>query len=257
MDGLYYATISRNLAEGTGSFWQLHFTATSYPIFYEHPPLAMGLQSIFFKIFGDSVYVERFYSLLTFIITGLIIHLIWQNISNKKIKNLSWIPLLFWIIIPLNSWACSNNMLENTMNIFVCLSILFALQSLNYKKITNIFFAGLSLSLAFLSKGFVGLFPLSFYFWYFIVFKKINLNEMISRSIILFLFTILPFLLLYFFYPPAIDSLENYINKQVFGSIKDISTVENRFFILKKLFLELMPAIILCLIIIYFSMMKN
>ena len=74
MDGLYYATISRNLAEGTGSFWQLHFTATSYPIFYEHPPLAMGLQSIFFKIFGDSVYVERFYSLLTFIITGLIIH---------------------------------------------------------------------------------------------------------------------------------------------------------------------------------------
>lgn len=257
MDGLYYATISRNLSEGIGSFWQLHFTATSYPIFYEHPPLAMGLQSIFFKIFGDSVYVERFYSLLTFIITGIIIHLIWQNISNKKIKNLSWIPLLFWIMIPLNSWACSNNMLENTMNIFVCLSILFALQSLNYKKLTNIFFAGLCLSLAFLSKGFVGLFPLSFFFWYFIVFKKINLNEMISRSIILFLFTILPFFLLYFFYPPAIDSLENYINKQVFGSIKNISTVENRFFILKKLFLELMPAIILCLIIIYYSIKRN
>lgn len=263
MDGLYYATISRNLAGGLGSFWQLHFTDISYPIFYEHPPLGMGLQSIFFYIFGDSIYVERFFSFFTFIVTGIIIHLIWGEINRKELKYLSWIPLLFWIIIPLNSWACSNNMLENTMNIFVSLSVLFSLKSLKGSKTKNILLAGICLSLAFLSKGFVGLFPLSIFLWYFIALQEMKMKDMISRSVQLFLFTTIPFILLYFFYPSAIDSIGNYIHKQVFGSIQNIPTlekytpVESRFFIIKKLILELLPALVLCLIIFYFSVKKN
>ena len=257
MDGLFYATISRNLADGLGSFWYLHFTDFAYPIFYEHPPLAMGLQSIFFYFFGDNIYVERFYSFFTFIFTGVIIHLIWREINRKELKYLSWIPLLFWITIPLNSWACSNNILENTMNIFVSLSVLFSLKSLRNSKSGNILFAGICLSLAFLSKGFVGLFPLSIFFWHFIVFKETKMKEMFSRSAQLFLFTITPFILFYLFYPTAIDSIGNYIHKQVFGSIQNISTVESRFFIIDKLMLELLPALVLCLIIFYFSVKRK
>ena len=52
MDGLYYAAISRNLADGLGTFWYLHHTDFSHPIFHEHPPLAIGIQSIFFYLFG-------------------------------------------------------------------------------------------------------------------------------------------------------------------------------------------------------------
>ena len=209
MDGLYYATISRNLSDGLGSFWYLHFTDISYPIFFEHPPLAIGLQSIFFQFFGDSIYIERFYSFFTFMLTAYIIHLIWGEINRKELKYLSWIPLLFWIIIPLNSWACSNNMLENTMNIFVSLSVLFSFKSLKRSKLKNILLAGICLSLAFLSKGFVGLFPLSIFFWHFIVFKEMKIKEMFSRSVQLFLFTISLFILLYIFYPTAIDSIGN------------------------------------------------
>ena len=40
MDGTMYASISRNLAQGLGSFWKLYFSATLYPEFHEHPPLA-------------------------------------------------------------------------------------------------------------------------------------------------------------------------------------------------------------------------
>ena len=47
--------------------------------------------------------------------------LIWKEINKQEIMYLSWVPLLYWIIVPLNSWACANNILENTMNIFVCL----------------------------------------------------------------------------------------------------------------------------------------
>ena len=257
MDGLYYATISRNLAAGLGSFWFLHFTDFAFPIFHEHPPLAIGLQSIFFYIFGDNIFVERFYSFFTFIVTAFIIHLIWGEISRKELKYLSWIPLCFWIIIPLNSWACSNNMLENTMNIFVSLSILFSLRSLKVSKTKNIFLSGIFLSLAFLSKGFTGLFPLSIFFWHFIVFKEMKIKEMVSRSTQLSFFTITPFILLYLIYPSAIDSIGNYINKQVFGSIQNISTVEGRTFIIKKLMLELLPALALCLIILCFSIKQK
>jgi len=262
MDGLYYAAIANNLANGLGSFWYLHLAEFEHLIFHEHPPLAIGLQSVFFYLFGDSIYIERLYSFFTFIFTGIIIHLIWEEINRKELTYLSWIPLLLWISIPLNSWACSNNMLENTMNIFVSLSVLLSLKSLKSSKLKNIFLAGICLSLAFLSKGFVGLFPLSIFFWHFIVFKETTIKEMSYRSAQLFLFTITPFILLYLFSPIAIDSIGHYIYKQVYGSIQNISSlsqytpVDSRFFIIRKLVLELLPALILCLIILYFSI-KN
>ena len=58
IDGLYYATIARNLSEGIGSLWFLHFTETSFNIFHEHPPLAIG-QVVF--ILWNSI-CERIYS---------------------------------------------------------------------------------------------------------------------------------------------------------------------------------------------------
>ena len=253
MDGLYYAAISRNLADGLGTFWYLHHTDFSHPIFHEHPPLAIGMQSIFFYLFGDSIYIERIYSLLTFFVTGFIIHLIWKAVNKKELYSLSWMPLFFWIIIPLNSWACSNNILENTMNIFVSSSVLFSLKSLKSNKLKNIFLAGILLSLAFLSKGFVGLFPLSIFFCYFIVFKDMRIKEMLIRTSYLLLCTISPFILLYFLYPTAIDSIQQYINQQVLKSINHIQTVDSRFYIIRRLILDLAPGLSTCLIILYFS----
>ena len=72
MDGLFYAAISHNLAQGMGSFWDLFLTHTLFPHFQGHPPLAFGIQSLFFKYLGSSIYIERIYSLTTFIITGFI-----------------------------------------------------------------------------------------------------------------------------------------------------------------------------------------
>ncbi|MDR1182885.1 MAG: hypothetical protein LBL13_13005, partial [Bacteroidales bacterium] len=44
MDGLIYSTIAKNMANGLCSFWEPHFTTTCHANFYEHPPLAFGLQ---------------------------------------------------------------------------------------------------------------------------------------------------------------------------------------------------------------------
>lgn len=129
LDGVYYATIAKNLSNGLGSFWFLPSIASS-DVFHGHPPLAMGLQSIFFSIFGDSIYIERAYSLFTFLITGFFIHLIWKEVMGGKYSSYSWVVLFFLAIIPLNGWACSNNLLENTMNIFVAFSVFFLIKNI-------------------------------------------------------------------------------------------------------------------------------
>ncbi len=257
MDGLLYAAISKNLALGDGSFWNLHLSEYLYNSFHEHPPLAFGLQSIGFRVFGDSMYVERFYSLFTFIVTGYIMIRIWAKTTNDLVKNLSWMPLFIWIAIPLVSWGASNNMLENTMMIFTTLSVCLLIEG--RKKVSTLYYfiAGLALFFAFLSKGFVGLFPLSFLFWLWVFDRRYSFWQMTRSSLIVLSGLMMPFVFLYLLYPEAISSMETYVQGQVVGSIKNIETVNSRFFIIKKMLLELLPAIILVSAIVVLYVKKN
>lgn len=52
LDGLIYSSIARNLSESVGSLWKPYYTDTSFPVFYEHPPFGLYVQSLFFRIFG-------------------------------------------------------------------------------------------------------------------------------------------------------------------------------------------------------------
>ncbi len=255
-DGLLYALISNNLANGIGDFWNLHATSTFYTHFNEHPPLAFWIQSLFFKLFGNSILVERLYSVSTFFITGIIIIKIWQSIAQPFLKSLAWIPLIFWISIPLITWSASNNMLENTMMIFVSLSILFALRSLDYNRILNISFAGLMLFLGLLSKGIVALFPLSIFLWIYIFTHKLNFKRFVINTLILLATTLLPLMIILFVFPQSNDSLYTYFRNQVIGSINNIQTVDNRFYIIIRLLKELIPIFIL-VIIVFVSVRKN
>lgn len=173
-DGVDNATISRNMAKGLGQFWRPHHTATLAPEFYDHPPLMFGMQSLWFRLLGDSIYVERFYSLTTFILVGILMVLIWREMTND-IKT-GWLPLLFWFAVPKVSWACANNMLENTMSVFVTAAALFYLKSLKANRIFFVGLCGLSLALGFLSKGIFALFVWSFplFIW---VFNREKVNN--------------------------------------------------------------------------------
>ena len=97
MDGLMYASVARNLAEGDGSFWMLRFSDTHLSAFHEHPPLVMGLQSLFFRLFGDSILVEKLYSMVTYLISGGILFLIWQQVTLSKFSAVAWLPFLFCV----------------------------------------------------------------------------------------------------------------------------------------------------------------
>ena len=240
MDGVLYATISRNLAENLGSFWDLHLTDTLAPHFHGHPPFAFVLQSLFFRLLGDNLITERLYSLLTLLITAFIIRGIWKQLVDEQYKKMSWLPLLLWVSVPIVTWAAPNNILENTMMVFTSLSVYYTLKSEIKNRFLYLFLAGFSLSLAFLTKGFVGLFPIAILFWM-LIFKKTNVPRFFSGLTILISATILPFFFMYLFIPEGIDSIIAYINKQVVGSISNTVTVENRWFILTKLLNELLP----------------
>lgn len=254
LDGVTYAAIAKNMANGFGEFWTPYYTDSLFPKFHEHPPLALGLQAIFYKIFGDSIFVERLYSLATYLITGRIIVLIWKRISGSF--QFGWLPLLLWFLVTDVVWGCSNNMLENTMMIFTTLSFLWILKS-EKKGLLWIVFAGVSLFLALLCKGFTSLYIWSVPFFMWVFFRKESFGKMFFHSSVLVAFTLIPLAILLLISEPALDTLTKYINNQVVGGITKVQTVNSRFTIVLKFLLTSLPSILLTGIIILIGKKKR
>ena len=130
LDAMLYTCVSHNLSNGIGTFWFPQYSPSlfsGYPFFLEHPPLVFGIQALFFRLLGDSMYVERLYVFLTMCITAFLIGRLWKDIykDEEGLNGISWLPVLFWIAIPTWFWSYSNNMMENTMTIFdLCAVIL-------------------------------------------------------------------------------------------------------------------------------------
>jgi len=256
-DGVIYANVSMNLAEGWGSFWNLHLTKTFIPDFYEHPPLTFAMQSLLFKLFGNGLYTEGIYSLLTAVITAYIIILLWKQSTEKKYHSFAWLPILLWIIIPLTSWAVRNNMLENTVMVFTSLSAFFTLKSLQKSRFLYLFLSGFMLFCAFLTKGFVGLFPLSFLFFLWLTDKSISFKRFITGTLITTCGLCIPFVLLYFFSPEGMAAFEAYINNQVIRSLELIQTVNSRFNILWQFTQQIIPLAVFLILAYFLSKLKK
>ena len=250
MDGLIYAAISKNLANGIGTFWAPYFTQTFLPEFHEHPPLAFVLQSIFFEILGDAFNVEKLYSFFTAVAQAIIIILIWQAvIKEKENKNVTWLPVLLWITIPLCFWSYKNNMLENTMSVFTSASVLFQILAFNKERVKYgyVFLSGSFIFLGFLSKGFPSLFPLVFPVIHWLIIRKFSIYQY-TFGIIGLISTLLIFAGVLFLNPDAVNSLSIYLNTQVAQSLQGERVVGERYYIIKKLFLELIPTIAFSLV---------
>jgi len=254
-DGLTYAAISRNMSEGLGSFWNPHFTYGLLSGFHEHPPLALGLQSLCFKLFGDSIYIERIYSLFTFFLVGLIIVHLWKHFT-KSYKN-SWLPLLLWTTVSTVSWACTNNMLENTMTVFVSLSVLLLLKSKEKNGYLLLFLSGLALSFAFLSKGFTALFVWSMPLFAWLIYRDEGFLKMALRSLLVIAATALPIVSLYLFSEGAENHFNNYFKYQVIGSIQNVVTVNSRFAIVGEFLQASIIPLLVTLLLVARGFMKN
>ena len=246
MDGLIYASLSKNLANGVGSFWCPHFSDSSYQRFYEHPPLALGIQSLFYKLMSNSKHVPKIYSLIMFLVIGKTITLIWK----RQNKYFFLIPIFIWISIPLVRWSSYSNVLELTLTCFTTLAVLFYIKSKDQNKIVYIFLSGLFIFFGFLSKGFVSLFPLALPFLYWVFIQRNSFWFVLRDFILLLLFTAAPFFLLIYKYQPAKTFFTYYLKNQVMHSISNLVTVDSRLYIVKDILVELMLPIFFLLFIL-------
>jgi 4-amino-4-deoxy-L-arabinose transferase-like glycosyltransferase len=254
MDGLTYSSISRNLAEGFGSFWKPCYTETVYKTFYEHPPFGFLLQSFAFKIFGEALYVEAFYGFVIGLIIIGLIAAIWLAVRKNEVIAGVWWPIFLFVSLPMASWVLANNMLENTMAVFVLLAVLLAILSIRSAVIIKTpiygFLSGVSIFLAFLTKGPSGMFPMVIPFiWVFVfrdtTFKKalISTLSIVSGIIIGVLVIVLP-------NSDAIAFFEVYFTNQVFKSLAGRREMASpHFAILRRLFFESLVPLSFCIIV--------
>lgn len=251
-DGLTYASISENLVSAD-SFWDLHYTATLKPDFYEHPPLAFWLQYYFFQ----TGWKEEVYSLLTCLIACFLIARIYFLITAEK--TLNWLPVLFFVTAPVVFWSFSNNMLENTLTVFILFNLHLTLYI--FKKNVNAVwftFSGMITILCFLIKGPVGLVPLIFIPAYIYFFIPKSDWKKYYQTFYWYLAGFFISVLLLLSDQSAIDFFSRYFNEQVFDSVSGVrETANSRFYIVGKLFLEIAIMTGITLFLRFFGYKKN
>ena len=238
LDGVTYACISRNMACGLGSFWNPSYTQTIGHVFHSHPPLAFGLEALFFKVLGDHWWVEKLYSVLAFLFTGLLIALIWKRTTNNL--RWAWLPLLFWLVMPLATWCATNNMLENTMSVFVLLSVYLMIVGYQRNHKIWLFLSAVALLLAFLSKGFTGLFPLVFPILYCAFDQKRKWIQGPIDSLILLVSIAVFAGIMFLVCPGSFGYIKDYIRLQVIGGGLHEATASSRYYIVFALLQQLM-----------------
>jgi hypothetical protein len=111
LDGVTYAALAKNLADGKGSFNAPFYTPTLYTEFYEQPPLGLWLESLWFRLL-DSTGSEAVFSLLCGLLSILLIGKLWKK-AVPGFREHTWLVQLAWVLIPIVSWSYGNNMLEN------------------------------------------------------------------------------------------------------------------------------------------------
>jgi len=255
LDGLMYAGIAKNLALGQGDFWNLYFSEYLYSEFHEHPPLAFGLQSIWYVIFGDHLWVERLYSFCTFLLLTLLVVRFWKFIVGDY--KLSWLPVLFLSVIPLISWSSANNMLENTMSVFTFSSGFAYLVYVRKKKFYFLFFSAFLLICAFFCKGFTALFVLAFPFAMLLFKEGYKIRRFIFDSVAFILIVSTISCLLFVLVPESLLSIEKYFYQQVVKSINNVVTVNNRFYILYRLLTEMLIPLGIIILFLLWKRMKR
>ena len=244
MDGLWYANISKNLSANVGSYWDLYFTNTLFSHFREHPPLAIWLQSFLFRFLGNYFFLDRLYGLLVISISCILIVQIWKAVTQEAEKKISWLPLFFFFCFPTTIWAISNNILESTMMVFTLLSVLFLLYFFKNQKKIYLISAAFFLFLAFLSKGIVGLYILTMPIIYEVVNKKKAIKKGIYDTLTFFFFFCVFIAILFFTSQDSYTFFKEYFYKQIVTSLKSVVTVTTSFYIVYKLFTELIPSLL-------------
>ncbi len=253
-DGVTYSAISKNMANGYGSIWEPHYTKVLYPSFYEHPPLVFIVESLFFRLFGNGFYTERIFCLFVSLLSVFGIIKCWKLLAdNSEMKTYYWLPILFWLAVPIISWSYKNNLLENTMGVFSIYAVYFILKALKESKIIFMFLASILIIMAFLSKGVVGIFPLVTPLLFGMIFHQ-NKKSFGYFSVLIVMLLFVGLLLIQFL-PEMVNNITKYFEQQLLPALnnKREITTNNRF----KIILDLIFQLAIPLVFVFYFLFKK
>ncbi|MFK7808165.1 MAG: ArnT family glycosyltransferase [Saprospiraceae bacterium] len=257
IDGVWYAVISNNLANGVGSFWQPQFSSTIFSEFHEHPPLIFGIQALFFKLFGNHFLTERIFSAVLYILLALTITSLWRKALPKtaSYRYLIFLPLILWQANIVNYFFLPANLLDTPLAILSALAIYSLWISTRSKNpLSYLILAGVILGLSILTKGVTGLFPLAFILLHWVLFRPYDWKNMVVRSLMVVASLTLFFAILFLFIPSSVDSLKKYLDVQLLASLSGERRLyyyqTNRLYIIGQLFWALLPMISFSLVIV-------
>ena len=154
MDGQIYAAVAQNLADGLGTFWAPVYQPSSTVPYSEQLPMFTGMESLFFRVLGGSVWTERVFMALAWIATaaGLCaLQIKWW--PQRGLESAIWIVAV-WSSAPLVGWGMGNHVQEMWMAPFT----VWAVVAMSYSR--WVWLGGLLTVAAALFKGPQGLFPL-------------------------------------------------------------------------------------------------
>lgn len=219
MDGVFYAAIAKNLSLGYGTIWQPFYSLTDFPVFYEHPPLAIYFQSLFFKLLGQGFGVEQFYSFLMAIGQFTLISCYWIKKERSSVWHLGLL-LFLWLLIPLNHLYTVNH-LEGTLTLFTTSASLLLLVTTQSKPaaFAQYLISSTAIIIAFFCNGPTAFFPLVVPFINEMFNEKHSISLGIQKTIYLTLLTALGLMTTYLLIPEALNNSRMYIEQQLLNSI--------------------------------------
>lgn len=254
MDGLLYATVAHNEANGFGTFWEPRASQLGLAglrTFHEHPPLTFGLQALWFRALGSAFWVERAYSLFTALITAGLMAMLWRKLvpKDRPERDLAWWPVLLWIAMPTVHWCYHNNMQENTLGVFTTAAVLLLVLAREGRTWVPTLAAGLMVFAASMAKGVPGLFPLAAPVTLALAGDR-RLLRALARTLVMLAVVGAAYGLLWT-WPEARESLRTYVEARLLHRITEAPTVDSHFRILGDVFFAALgPVLVAALVLL-------
>ncbi len=222
-DGLEYGTVAMNMADNVGTFWKPYLDDHIHPVFHEHPPLVFWIQSIFFRLFGEGLYLESFYGAFVGLVIMGCMALFWLRIRKDFMLPSvgSWWPMLLIVTLPIFTYIMQTNRLVCTYTILAILPTYASYRSMTAKRHTVLFslLSGMLIYLGFIAKGPVAFFTLAVPAIAWIALKAKFSRATISTLLALGAFT-LALSTTFYFFPDSRDFWKGFWQAQVVASLK-------------------------------------
>ena len=221
-DGIEYATVAMNMADDVGTFWKPYLDDAIHPVFHEHPPLVFWIQSIFFRIFGDGLYLETFYGAFVGLIIMGCMALFWRRVRGDfQLPALGiWWPMLLIVSLPIYTYIMQTNRLICTYTILAILPTYASYRSMigNRHMVLFSLLSGVLIYLGFIAKG-----PVAFFTFAVPAIGWIALKAKFSKAVFSTLLAMATFALVllatFYLFPESQDFWKGFWKAQVVASL--------------------------------------